>query len=86
MYVVGANVLSDFWTTNPEAEGELRALHAVLSATECDELPEALGEIATFDRTGADIGLRNAKVRLEISAAGRVGRYAAIIPVEKEAR
>ena len=83
MYMVGANVLSDFWRDHPEAEGELRALHALLTETECAGLPAALGKTAIFDACGADIRLRSATVRLEISEAANVGRYAAVKPVEE---
>jgi hypothetical protein len=86
MYMVGANVLSDFWRKHPEAEGELRALHALLAATDCGDLADALGKTATFDGCGTDIRLRTAQVRLEVSEAANVGRYAAIEPVEEEAR
>ncbi len=86
MYMVGANVLSDFWGTHPEAEGELRALHALLAATMCGELPDALGKIAAFDEKGAEVMLRSAKVRFEISAAAGVGRYAVVTAVEEETR
>jgi hypothetical protein len=84
MYVVGANVLSDFWRGHPEAEGELRALHALLAHTDCDALAETLGRTATFDAAGADIALRHARVRLEINAGAEVGRYAAVAPIEEE--
>jgi hypothetical protein len=86
MYVVGANVLSDFWRGHADAEGELRALHALLAETEPGALAERLSGIATFDATGADIVLRHARVRLEINQGAGVGRYAAVAPAEEEAR
>jgi hypothetical protein len=84
MYVVGTNLLSDFWSAHPAAEGELRALHALLGATVAEALPERLGRIASFDAAGADIGLLRARVRLEINRGAGVGRYAAVAPVEEE--
>ena len=41
MYVVGVDRLSAFWEAHPQAEGELRALHALLAATEADRIGEA---------------------------------------------
>lgn len=84
MYVVGANLLSDYWRLHPQAEGELRALHALLASSEADALAATLGRIATFDETGAELSLANASVRIEISSATNVLRYAAVIPAGKE--
>ena len=85
MYAVGATMLSDFWRAHPDAEGELRALHALLAETECAALAGALGKTAVFDPCGAHIRLRAATVRLEISHAAGVARYAAVEPVEERA-
>jgi hypothetical protein len=84
MYVVGANLLGDFWGAHREAEGELRALHALLTATAVEALPAALRAIATFGPGGAEVKLRTATVRLEISAAAGVARYAAVTPAGEE--
>ena len=78
MYVVGATLLSDFWHAHPEAEGELRALHALLSETPADALEARLGGAAAFDRAGAEVSLRTARVRIELSAAAGVARYAGV--------
>jgi hypothetical protein len=84
MYVVGANLLSDHWRAHPETEGELRALHALLAAIDCAALPGTLGKIADFDMAGADIRLGRTVVRLEISPAAGVGRYASVAPHDEE--
>ncbi|HEX8667935.1 MAG TPA: hypothetical protein VF727_06140 [Allosphingosinicella sp.] len=84
MYVVGATLLSDFWTTHPRSHGELAALHALLAATPADGLSAALGRIAALDSAGATVELRTARVRVEISPAAGVARYASIEAIEEE--
>jgi hypothetical protein len=84
MYVVGANRLSDFWREHPQAEGELRALHALLANSEPDALAETLGRIATFDPAGAQLSLATATVRIEINKAAAIVRYAAVAPATQE--
>jgi hypothetical protein len=85
MYVVGAGLLSDFWQTHPASEGELRALHALLSSLDAGALDETLRQVASFDASGAEITLGSARVRIEISMAASVARYAAVSAVEEEA-
>jgi hypothetical protein len=84
MYVVGADLLKEFWRGHPASEGELRALHALLSSLEAAELGAALGHVASFDGPAAEIALATARVRIEISQAAGVARYAGIEPIEEE--
>jgi hypothetical protein len=84
MYAVGADRLSEHWRKHPEAEGELRALHALLTATDPEMLRERLGATASFDASGADIALAASKVRIEINAAAGVALYAGVMPAGKE--
>jgi hypothetical protein len=84
MYVVGANLLRDHWRDHPEAEGELRALHALLVAGDAGTIREKLGRIAEFDAGGAALRLRNTRVRIEINQAAGIARYAAVIAAEEE--
>ena len=83
MYVVGANKLGAYWREHPEAEGELRALHSLLSAIEPAALADSLGAIARFDGPAAELKLRSATVRIEINAAAGVALYVDIMPGEK---
>jgi hypothetical protein len=83
MYVVGANLLEDFWERHAASEGELRALHALLSSLDASEIGEAIGQVARFDGSTAEIALATARVRVEISAAAGVLRYAAVEQVEE---
>jgi hypothetical protein len=83
MYMVGANKLSDFWRGHPEAEGELRALHSLLSTVEPGALEDALGAITRFEGNGAEINLGKAAVRLEINAAAGVALYLDVTAGEK---
>ena len=81
MYVVGANLLSEHWREHPESEGELRALHALLAS---GAIRDTLGRIAEFDGGTAELRLRTARVRIEISAAAGLARYAAVFPAGQE--
>jgi hypothetical protein len=78
MYAVGVKLLSDFWERHAASEGELRALHALLSSLDAAQLVEALGHVARFDGSAAEVALSSARVRIEISAAAGVLRYAAV--------
>ena len=84
MYAVGADRLGDFWRAHPEAEGELKALHALLSATDVEALRDTLGVAAKFDATGAEVRLAHARVRIDINAAAGVALYAGVGPAGEE--
>ena len=84
MYVVGANLLSEHWREHPESEGELRALHALLASSESGAIGDTFGRIASFDGGTAELKLRTARVRIEISAAAGLARYAAVFPAGQE--
>ena len=84
MYVVGAALLSDFWERHAASEGELRALHALLSSLDASQLEETLEHVARFEGSAAEIALETARVRIEISAAAGVIRYAAVEEVEEQ--
>lgn len=72
MYVVGATVLSRFWTKHPQCEAELRALHALLSETNVRDLNTLLGKAGAFDEASATLDLPCTRVGLDINAAAGV--------------
>lgn len=78
MYVVGVTLLRNFWERHPQSQAELRALHALLSETRLDALATTLGRTAAIDGGGLTIELRTARVRVEISSAAAVARYAEV--------
>ena len=84
MYVVGANLMSLFWSDHPAAEGELRALHALLAESDPGALAERLGAIAEWNGSGCRIALAAAEVRLDVNLAAGVARIAAIAEREEQ--
>jgi hypothetical protein len=84
MYLVGATLLKEYWAQHPEAEGELRALHALLLETPADALQEELGGVAIFHGNVAELRLREVLVRLRFNAAAGVASVSGVFPREGE--
>lgn len=82
MYVVGAHLLSEHCRRHAHSRGELRALHALLAATDAAALEGTLANIATLDGNRAEIALRTARVGIELNRAAGVARYTYIHTVE----
>ena len=76
MYVVGANLLSEFWQRHPECEGELRALHALLASCDAAHLSDLLGEAGTMAGATCELDLAESRIRLELNEAAGIARIA----------
>lgn len=72
MYVVGAIVLSAFWKSHPHSEAELRALHALLSEANPDELRPLFGAAGEFESGKVMLDLVQTRVSLDVNAAAQV--------------
>ena len=76
MYVVGASLLSDFWRTHPECEGQIRALHALLASARPADLPQMLGR--PVDGGSLELDLPSSRVSLDINEAAQVVRITGV--------